>query len=206
MSKSLLIIFVKNPELGKVKTRLAATVGNEVALAIYYQLLSKTRSVTGLVPADKVVYYSEYIDRDDLWDNDRYHKALQQGENLGNRMKQAFCKAFDEGYEKVCIIGSDCMEISCDLIKEAFQKLENSPAVVGPSNDGGYYLLGMNRMIPELFENKAWSTDGVFVSTVEDLNRLGLDHRELPVLSDVDTEKDLGDWAAVMSSSDGSLN
>ncbi len=206
MSKSLLIIFVKNPELGKVKTRLAATVGNEVALAIYYQLLQKTREATGLVQADKVVYYSEYIDHDDLWDNDRYIKMQQEGESLGDRMKRAFCKAFDEGYEKVCVIGSDCMDISCSLIKEAFQKLGNSPAVIGPSHDGGYYLLGMNRMIPEVFENKAWSTDEVFISTVEDLNQLGLEHRELPVLSDVDTEKDLGDWATVMNSTGSSLN
>ena len=199
MSKSLLIIFVKNPELGKVKTRLAATVGNEVALAIYYQLLRKTREATGFVATDKVVYYSEYIDHDDLWENDRYAKARQQGDDLGERMSNAFTKAFEEGYEKVCIIGSDCMDISCSLIREAFQKLENADAVVGPSQDGGYYLLGMSRYIPELFENKAWSTDEVFISTLDDLNDLGLEHRELPVLNDVDTEKDLGDWATVMN-------
>lgn len=199
MGKSLLIIFVKNPELGTVKTRLAATVGNEVALAIYYQLLRKTREATGLVATDKVVYYNQYIDRDDLWENERYAKACQKGDDLGERMKNAFAKAFEDGYEKVCIIGSDLMDISCQLIREAFQQLENADAVVGPSKDGGYYLLGMSHFIPQLFENKAWSTDEVFISTIDDLNDLDLKYRELPVLNDVDTEKDLGDWAAVMS-------
>ena len=194
MSKSLLIIFVKNPELGKVKTRLAASVGDETALAIYYQLLRKTREVTEPIPVDKVVYYSERTDPNDLWENDYYQKACQQGADLGERMKNAFQKSFSEGYERVCIIGSDCMEISSSLIKQAFEKLQNSDAVIGPSQDGGYYLLGMNQFIPQLFENKAWSTDAVFSATLDDLNALSLNHCELPVLSDIDTAEDLGDW------------
>ena len=194
MSKSLLIIFVKNLELGKVKTRLAASVGHEAALAIYYQLLRKTREVTKPIRVDKVVYYSERADPDDLWENEHYQKACQQGPDLGERMKNAFQKSFAEGYESVCIIGSDCMEISSSLIKEAFEKLQNSDAVIGPSQDGGYYLLGMNQFIPQLFENKVWSTDTVFTATLDDLNTLGMSHCELPVLSDVDTAEDLGDW------------
>ena len=194
MSKSLLIIFVKNPELGKVKTRLAASVGDEAALTIYYQLLRKTREVTEPIRVDKVVYYSERTDPNDLWENEHYHKACQQGADLGERMKNAFQKSFAEGYERVCIIGSDCMEISSSLIKEGFEKLQNSDAVIGPSRDGGYYLLGMNQFIPQLFENKAWSTDAVFSATLDDLNALGMSHCKLPVLSDVDTAEDLGDW------------
>ena len=194
MSKSLLIIFVKNPELGKVKTRLAASLGNEAALAIYRQMLRKTREVTRPVPVDKVVYYSESIDHNDLWENNYYQKACQQGSDLGERMKNAFQKPFAEGYESVCIIGSDCMEISSSLIKEAFEKLQSSDAVIGPSQDGGYYLLGMNRFIPQLFKNKAWSTDTVFASTLHDLNAPGMSYCELPVLNDVDTVEDLGHW------------
>lgn len=194
MSKSLLIIFVKNPELGKVKTRLAASVGNEAALTIYRQLLRKTREVTRPVPVDKVVYYSVSIDHNDLWENEHYHKACQQGPDLGERMKNAFQKSFAEGYERVCIIGSDCMEISSSLIEEAFEKLQSSDAVIGPSQDGGYYLLGMNRFMLQLFENKAWSTDTVFASTLDDLNAPGMSYCELPVLNDVDTVEDLGHW------------
>lgn len=199
MNDSLLIILAKNPELGKVKTRLAATVGDEVALAIYFQLLKKTHDVTTSLSQDKVVYYSNYLEEGDLWDERNFRKAVQVGGDLGNRMKCAFTDAFNRGYKQVCIIGSDCMEISTEIIEEAFVKLQNHDAVIGASEDGGYYLLGMSKMTPEVFENKLWSTDEVFIATLEDFNRLGLDHAELPVLNDVDTEKDLGDWASVMS-------
>lgn len=199
MNKSLLIIFAKNPELGKVKTRLAATVGDEVALAIYFQLLRKTREVARSLDHDKVVYYSNHLEKGDLWSEDHFRKAVQLGGDLGERMKNAFTDAFDQGYERVCIIGSDCMDISAEIIEEAFGKLKNRDAVIGASEDGGYYLLGMSKLVPELFDNKAWSTDEVFIATLEDFLRLGLDHAELPVLNDIDTEKDLGDWASVMS-------
>lgn len=199
MNKSLLIIFAKNPELGKVKTRLAATVGNEVALAIYFQLLQKTKEVTEGLAEDKVVYYSSYMEQDDLWNEDNFRKAVQSEGDLGERMKNAFADAFSQGYERVCIIGSDCMDISAEIIEEAFGKLHNRDVAIGASQDGGYYLLGMSKMIPALFENKAWSTDEVFISTLDDIVKLSLDHAELPVLNDIDTEKDLGDWASVMS-------
>lgn len=199
MNKSLLIIFAKNPELGKVKTRLAATLGDEVALAIYFQLLTKTRQVTEGLNEDKVVYYSNYLEEGDLWNEDSFRKAVQSEGDLGVRMKNAFADAFDQGYERVCIIGSDCMEITTEILEEAFGKLHNRDAVIGASEDGGYYLLGMSKMTPEFFDNKAWSTDEVFISTLEDFEKLGLDYAELPVLNDVDIQKDLGDWASVMS-------
>ncbi|MCE7992225.1 MAG: glycosyltransferase [Roseivirga sp.] len=199
MNKSLLIIFAKNPELGKVKTRLAATVGNEVALAIYFQLLQKTKEVTQGLIEDKVVYYSSYMEEGDLWNEENFRKAVQSEGDLGERMKNAFTDAFAQGYERVCIIGSDCMDISTKILEEAFGKLHNRDVVIGASQDGGYYLLGMSKMIPEFFENKAWSTDEVFISTLDDVIKLDLDHAELPVLNDIDTEKDLGDWASVMS-------
>lgn len=199
MNKSLLIIFTKNPELGKVKTRLAATVGNEVALAIYFQLLQKTCEVAMGLNHDKVVYYSDHIEERDLWNKDSFSKAVQSEGDLGERMKNAFIDAFAQGYERVCIIGSDCMDISTEILNEAFEKLHNRDTVIGASQDGGYYLLGMSKMIPELFDNKAWSTDEVFITTLEDFIRLGLDHAELPILNDIDTEKDLGDWASVIS-------
>ncbi len=195
MNKDLLIIFVRNPELGKVKTRLAKTVGNEVALAIYYQLLYHTRKVTQDLQIDKVVYYNDSIESSDLWDRTQFDKALQHGENLGEKMKNAFKKAFEKGYERVAIIGSDCMDLTSSIVEEAFTSLKSKNAVVGAAEDGGYYLLGMSQYSPQLFENKAWSTDEVFISTLEDFARLNLTYHELPVLKDIDTEKDLGSWA-----------
>lgn len=196
---SLLIIFVKNAELGKVKTRLAATVGNEVALAVYFQLLNKTRVVAKAVETDKVVYFSDHIEESGMWQGDTFKKALQSKGDLGDRMKNAFKDAFDQGYQRVCIIGSDCMEISTEIISRAFDRLLNHDTVIGPSEDGGYYLLGMRKFTAALFENKTWSTDHVCSATRDDIGRLGLSRADLPTLNDVDTEKDLGDWAAVVS-------
>jgi rSAM/selenodomain-associated transferase 1 len=198
-NKSLLIIFVKNAELGKVKTRLAATVGNEVALAVYFQLLNKTREVALTVETDKVVYFSNHVEESGIWQGDTFQKAVQSKGDLGDRMKNAFKDAFGQGYQRVCIIGSDCMDISSEIIAGAFDQLLNHDTVIGPSEDGGYYLLGMRKFTPTLFENKSWSTDQVYSTTLDDIKRLGLSRAELPTLNDVDTEKDLGDWAAVVS-------
>lgn len=189
--KRLLIIFVKNPQKGKVKTRLAATLGNEKALEIYLELLERTKQITQGLAADKVVYYSEFIDEQDLWTPEVYQKALQANTDLGMRMKQAFEQAFGQGYESVCIIGSDCYELDQSILEQAFDALERQDAVAGPANDGGYYLLGMNRLHPELFENKQWSTSSVLADTLEDLKNKHCSYHLLPELTDIDEEKDL---------------
>lgn len=191
MKADLLIIFYRNPELGKVKSRLAATVGEERALAIYLKLASFTRSVTSVINCDRVVYYSNFIDREDSWPNDKYLKHLQRGDDLGSKMRHAFETAFAQGYKRVCIIGTDCLELTSDILKEAFEALKRSDSVIGPAFDGGYYLLGMNRFIPEVFNNKRWSTDTVCTDTIDELKRLHLSYHVMPTLHDVDNEADL---------------
>ena len=191
--KKELIIFYKNPELGKVKTRLAATMGDEAALAIYYLLTTHTRQVTEDLSITKSVWYSDFVDREDPWDNQKYNKQLQKGSHLGERMQYAFKTAFENGAEQVCIIGTDCFEIHASHIKSAYHSLEKVDAVIGPSKDGGYYLLGMKRLLPELFENKVWSTNMVFEETLKDFERLRLPFIKLPLLSDVDVEADLSE-------------
>lgn len=195
MNTDLLIIFVKNPVLGKAKTRLAATVGDQRALAIYKLLLEKTRAETIDLAADKVVYYSDHIDKSDLWNNDCYQKAVQATGDLGVKMTSAFEKAFQAGYERVCIIGSDCYDITQAHLEGAFSTLQRKDAVIGPAVDGGYYTLGMSRFKPELFENKVWSTKTVAADTMKDFESLALNYSTLPTLKDVDTEGDLGPWA-----------
>ena len=105
-------------------------------------------------------------------------------------MKNAFKELFDMGYEKVAIIGSDCFELTAAIIREAFALLKNKDAVIGPAKDGGYYLLGMKKMIEPVFENKQWSTDSVFRETINDLTENNFSFACLPVLTDVDTEED----------------
>ncbi|WP_242928683.1 TIGR04282 family arsenosugar biosynthesis glycosyltransferase [Pontibacter vulgaris] len=189
--KRLLLLFVRNPELGKVKTRLAATVGPETALEIYLHLLQHTRSVTEKLSVDKAVYYSDKVELQDMWPDKVYQKKLQPAGDLGEKMAAAFEKAFTEGYTSVVIIGSDCQQLTQEIIERAFEELKSHAVVIGPALDGGYYLLGMNRLYPELFRNKHWSTKQVFPETIEDLQRLHVNYTLLPHLSDVDYLEDL---------------
>jgi rSAM/selenodomain-associated transferase 1 len=191
-NKSLIIIFVKNPQLGKVKTRLAATIGAEAALEVYIKLVEHTNAITATLPIDKIVYYSDFMDDYDLFENHLYQKSVQEGVDLGVRMDRAFDASFASGYEKVAIIGSDCYELTREIILDAFNKLGDSQAVVGPAKDGGYYLLGMTAMYSRLFRGKKWSTSDVMLDTLLDLKKMDIKYRLLPTLSDVDFEEDLG--------------
>ncbi|MEJ8803337.1 TIGR04282 family arsenosugar biosynthesis glycosyltransferase [Pontibacter sp. H249] len=197
--KNLLMLFVRNPELGKVKTRLAASVGPEEALAIYMHLLQHTKQITEHLPMDKMVHYSNEIDEHDLWPNDKYKKQVQPSGDLGAKMQSAFKSAFAQGYTSVVIIGSDCHQLTPAIIQKAFEELKKYEIVIGPALDGGYYLLGMNQMHHELFQNKRWSTEHVFPDTIHDIERLHLTHKVLPELSDVDYIEDLDEdfWEKV---------
>ena len=169
MSKNLLIVFTRNPELGKVKTRLAKTVGNATTLKIYIFLLERTRDISVKVSADKAVYYSVKVRENDIWDANIFQKHQQVGEDLGIRMLHAFKNGFKAGYEKVMIIGSDLYDLTAETIENAFMALENNEVVIGPAEDGGYYLLGMNSLEEKVFKNKDWGTETVRKDTLEDL-------------------------------------
>lgn len=190
---SLLMIFAKNPEIGKVKTRLAKTIGDEQALMIYVKLLEHTHAISDRVFADKAVFYSDRVQEFDILDYYKFPKFLQKGQDMGERMDRAFGQAFAQQYEKVVIIGSDCFELNTEIIEDALTALDDYNVVVGPSHDGGYYLLGMDRHYPHLFRNKNWSTPDVFLDTLLDLKKLNLSYNLLPTLTDVDEEKDLGE-------------
>lgn len=190
MSK-LLIIFVKNPQLGNVKTRLAIDIGAPAALEVYQLLLDHTRDITTKLSADKAVFYSEYIDQKDDWKPDSFQKQLQVGADLGKRMQHAFKWGFSQGYQSICLIGSDCYELTTSTLEDGFIALEKGKTVLGPSFDGGYYLIGLNQEASGLFEGKQWSTDSVLKDTLSDLKKLRWPMVLLPQLHDVDREKDL---------------
>ncbi|HMQ87740.1 MAG TPA: TIGR04282 family arsenosugar biosynthesis glycosyltransferase [Flavilitoribacter sp.] len=185
-----LIIFIRNPEPGKVKTRLAAAVGDERALAIYRELLDLTRRAALGSEAEKYLWYSHFVDKADGWPESDFRKMLQQGEDLGDRMAYAFETVLAD-HGKAVIIGSDCPYLSPVLLDEAFEALDDSDFVIGPATDGGYYLLGMNRFVPEIFQGIEWSTDTVFRETVARIRQSGADYEVLPQLSDVD---EIADW------------
>lgn len=195
MNQQLLLIFTKNPELGRVKTRLAKTIGDQKALEVYQYLLDHTRAITTqLKQVDKAVFYSKFVDENDLWGATQYQKQVQTGEGLGERMSNAFSWGFGQSYQSIVIIGSDCIEITQAIIEEAFIALQTQDFVIGPAKDGGYYLLGMKASYPEVFENKTWSTNSVFQSTLQDLQVRSSQIHRLPELSDVDTVDDLASF------------
>ena len=192
MTDDLLMIFVKNVVEGRVKTRLARSVGAEKAVDIYRRLLDYTREVVSPLGCHKQVWYSRAIENDDGWTD--CEKKRQQGEGLGERMSYAFRAAFEAGYEKAVIIGSDCATIETSLIEKAFEELEDSDIVLGPSRDGGYYLLGMKSYHPQLFEEIDWSTGKVLRQTLERVKSRDHSYELLTELNDVDT---LADWREV---------
>lgn len=191
MARPLLIIFYNNPMFGKIKPRLAATIGDENALAIYVRLATNTRLVTDELPFDKVVFYSDHIDTEDNWDNTTYRKNRQHGHDAGKKLQNAFAWGFREGYSSICMIHADCYGITSEIITEAFEFLQESDAVIGPSKDGGYYLLGLNKIYNDLFRDKNWGTYTVLSDTLENFDHLELEYGMLPVLNEVEEEIDL---------------
>jgi rSAM/selenodomain-associated transferase 1 len=191
MDTTALIIFVRNPVLGKVKTRLAKDIGDDRALEIYNLLLKHTFDVTQGLTCQKFVFYADEITNNDLWEGANFSKRMQRGIDLGERMHHAMSDLFDEGFMKVIIIGSDCFEMSIPILDYAIFQLAHHDAVIGPARDGGYYLIGLNTLITELFINKAWSTNLVLRDTIDDFSRMGKSYFLLPELNDIDDSSDL---------------
>lgn len=189
MEENLILIFTRNPELGKVKTRLAASIGNQNALDVYRFLLKHTQEIVSKVDATRRILYSEEIIDYDIWDNKIYQKALQSGTDLGEKMKNAFAEGFKNGYKKTVIIGTDLYDLEASNIEIAFQKLENHDVVIGPAEDGGYYLLGLKCIPENIFSNKKWSTETVFKDTLNDIVNYKV--HLLDTKNDIDTVDDI---------------
>lgn len=189
MQTSLLMVFVRNPKLGTVKTRLAVTVGDKMALEIYMELMRHTAEVTQKLSADRKVFYSEKIEKYDVWTEMSFSKALQTKGTLGQRMENAFSSAFEQGYKKVLIVGSDLYSLKASHIEKALEQLDKKEVVIGPAQDGGYYLLGLNKKLPALFCNKNWGTSSVLKETLKDLRTKSVAFME--PLNDVDDFEDL---------------
>lgn len=186
-----LIIFLKNPVKGKVKTRLAAAIGEQAALDIYLQLVKHTLSVASEADADCFVFFSDTEDEAMLPDTVKFKAAVQHGENLGERMLNASATIFNKGYKKNIIIGTDCPDINSELLEEAFLRLDETDVVFGPATDGGYYLLGMKKLVTDLFFHVPWSTDMVLKQSVSICKSLYKSYDLLKELSDIDNEEDL---------------
>ncbi|WP_242084424.1 TIGR04282 family arsenosugar biosynthesis glycosyltransferase [Aestuariivivens sediminis] len=188
MTKDLLIVFVKNMVYGKVKTRLADAIGNRAAFEVYQALVELTENATRTLHAEVHVYFSDDV-VDAIWPNAQ--KFVQKGRDLGERMKQAFDEGFEQGYEKIVLIGSDLPDISSELIASGFKALDETTCVFGPAKDGGYYLIGLNHKQDFIFENKPWSQPHLWEETQAALHAKHVKFQTLGVLNDIDTIEDL---------------
>ncbi len=193
-STTLLMTFTRNPELGKVKTRLAKGIGKKAALEVYIKLLEHTENVLQKINTDKCVWYSVSVRQNDIWPDDSYQKKAQFGNDLGERMLNAFIDAFQHNYEKVIIIGSDLYDLQPKHIEEAIEALDNNDVVIGPAQDGGYYLLGMKTLQKEAFNPKNWGTETVLADTLNDLDTQKI--HLLETLNDIDHAEDLEPYEA----------
>lgn len=194
-NKECVIMFVKSAERGMVKSRLAASVGEDVALDLYKCFVRDLMEmlVQGRYPLKVFFYPPDSRRKIRQWLGDEQTLIPQKGSDLGERMKNALELVFSQGFHHALLIGSDAPDLSDLLIEEALGALEDYDAVVGPSIDGGYYLIGFTReaFIEEVFRGIAWSTSEVFEETVKILMRANLMVHILPPWRDIDTVDDL---------------
>ncbi len=191
MSAQEVLIFARTPELGKVKTRLAADIGVQAALRTYVNLLAHTREIVARSGFPARVHLAGPIPDRDLWSEAGFRRFPQADGDLGQRMASAFAHAFADGVRSVVIIGTDCPGLSSTHLHEAMKALETHEAVVGAAEDGGYWLLGLTSPIRSIFQNKAWSTDTVLRDTLADFRALGVSVARLDILRDLDNADDL---------------
>jgi uncharacterized protein len=188
MNREVVLVFQKNAILGKVKTRLASGMGELRALEIYRHLIQLTYSALEDVPVTVWTYFSDFIPETV---NTSIEKSfVQEGQDLGERMANAFARSFELGMDKVVLIGTDCPTLQSNHLNEAFEALTHSDLVLGPATDGGYYLIGMNRRADYLFEGITWSTSQVLSETLNVASQHGLTTTLLHELDDIDTQED----------------
>lgn len=191
-----LIIFTRYPEPGKTKTRLIPALGAEGAATLQRQMTEHTLAQVKELQAKRLVSVEVYF----VGGNQQLMQSWlgtsviyrQQGDgDLGRRMAIAFQTALEAGKQRVVVIGTDCPDLKAEVMVKAFNALEQHDLVLGPAQDGGYYLIGLCRLIPELFTGISWSTAEVLQQTMSIAQRLELAVAYLPRLSDVDRPEDL---------------
>ncbi len=199
MANSTLIVFTRYPEPGKTKTRMIPALGAEGAAELQRQMSEHTlktarewqKSSGGNM---KIYFAGGNVSLMSNWlGKDLIYYPQTKG-NLGSRMESAFNQAFNNGATKVVIIGIDCPDINLALLNQAFTCLSEQNLVLGKAEDGGYYLIGLNYLIPELFQNINWGTSEVLTQTETIANSLNLNTAYLPMLRDVDRPEDLFIW------------
>lgn len=193
--KNLFGLLAKYPEAGKVKTRLARHIGGEGAARVYKIIAERVFRDTS---PDRDAGFGRMIFYSPPGDEGRFESWIpgegllpQRGRDIGEIMGNALLDLFDRGASKAVITGVDIPDLNRTIISDAFLKLENTDVVIGPAEDGGYYLIGMKTEYPEIFQGISWSTGKVFDETIRTVERMGLSYSIVKTLSDVDRIEDI---------------
>ncbi len=199
MKSRALIIFLKYPENGKVKTRLAKDFDESFATEFYKLCVEKLIidiKTHLIIKIDIYIFCSsrEEIEPVKKWLGNEFIYKFQNGHNLGKKMQNAFEEVFKSEYKQAVIIGTDIPELNSEIIFESFEQLDKYDSVIGPSSDGGYYLLGIKQIHPELFREINWSTHQVLNETLQKINNLKISYYLMGKLTDIDTANDLHEW------------
>jgi rSAM/selenodomain-associated transferase 1 len=194
MARNILGLTVKFPEPGKVKTRLARDIGDGAAADVYARIARRVlqRTTPSAASYERMIFYSPSGKRKAFEQWFPTEDALpQKGGGIGRIMQNALSAMFEEGAEKAVVAGVDIPGLNSEIIRAAFAALDSSDLVIGPAMDGGYYLIGMKAVHPELFHGIRWSTAGVLEETLAVAGRCGLSCSPTETLYDIDTIEDL---------------
>lgn len=197
--KEALVVFAKAPVVGQVKTRLIGALTPEEATELYVCFLQDTFAVMEAVQEEReqlslVLCYTpaDEIEAFEAADLEGCLMLAQRGQELGERLHNCLADLFDAGFHSIVILGADCPTLPDEIVVEAFVQLATQPSIViGPSADGGYYLIGLNQLYPELFARIDWGSETVFAQTEARATALNLSVSRLPEWNDVDTPSDL---------------
>lgn len=194
-----LIVFIRYPEAGRAKTRLIPELGADGVAALAKELAKRALGVAETVSKEEGIDVSIWFtgcneDRARLLAPGKHSYHEQQGANLGSRMHAAFEATFNDGYDLVALVGTDCPELDDAIITRAFDVLMDADVAIGPATDGGYYLIALRAPEPGLFKGIDWGSADVLQATVNTATNLGLSTAALPVLWDVDRPEDFVDY------------
>jgi len=206
-----LILFARHPEAGRVKTRLIPALGAEGAAALHRRFVLRTLRAAGAACRTAQAELEIRFDGGSEaamshWLGEGRFLRKQPEGDLGRRMECAFKDSFQEGSTATIIIGSDCPELTAELLRTAFERLTTEPVVFGPTNDGGYYLIGLSQPVPELFHGISWGTDTVLPESLRALARSRLEAVLLKRLNDIDRPEDLSAWRRITEAEDTGVN
>jgi uncharacterized protein len=193
--KGCILVFVRTPEKGKVKTRLANVIGNDAAFHLYMSFVADELDMLRTLFFDVIICFHPHTERESIenWLKHDFDLMAQHGDNLGQRMDNAFEEVFSRGYQQALLIGSDLPNLPSSIILDAFNHLTHYDSVIGPCEDGGYYLIGFraHTYYKEIFMQIEWGTARVYEQTLLSFHEKHLNYYTLIKWRDIDDHKDL---------------